>query len=411
MLTNISIKKAEEILLKQNIGPKIENIPILDSLGYISAEDIKSDIDIPSFDRSPLDGYAFKSEDTVDASAENPVTLETIDNIRAGHVSKKIINKGQAVRIMTGAGLPRGADAVIRYEDTIFTDRDVKIFNHIEPNSNIAKAGEDIAAGEKVLEKGKTINPADIGILATLGREKVRVYRRPKVAIIPTGDELIGINEDLREGKIRSSNSYTIGARVRKLGGEIKIFDICDDDIEPITEELNSAFEWCDIAITTGGVSAGDADVVKEAFEGIGAEILFRWVRMRPGRPVVAARYKNKLLFGLSGNPAAAYVTFEKLVRPTILKLSGETKYDCIKVKSILRSEFARVSGRNRIVRAKTYYRNGKFYTEFPDRHSSGVLLSLSETNSLFYIPAWTGPYKIGNEIEVELLDCLDVFE
>ena len=153
MLINISIKKAKEILLNQDIKLATEDMPILDSLDYILAEDIKSDINIPPFDRSPLDGYAFRSEDTVNASTNNPVTLETIDNILAGHVSKKSIDKGQAVRIMTGAKIPEGADAVIRYEDTVFTDKYVKIFDYIKPNSNIVKAGEDIAAGNIILKK------------------------------------------------------------------------------------------------------------------------------------------------------------------------------------------------------------------------------------------------------------------
>lgn len=411
MLTNISIGKAREILLNENIELKIIDVPILNCLDYILAEDVKSDINMPPFDRSPLDGYALRSEDTIDASAENPITLETIDNIQAGYVSKKTINKGQAIRIMTGAKIPEGADVIIKYEDTVFTDKDVKIFSHLKSNSNIVRAGEDISIGEIVLKKGKIISPADIGILATLGKVKVKVYKRPKVAIIPTGDELISISEVLREGKIRNSNSYTIGAQVKKIGGEIKIFSICDDNIESIKRELNLALEWSDIVITTGGVSVGDADVVKEAFEEIGAEILFWRVGMKPGGPMVAAKYENKLLFGLSGNPAAAYITFEKLVRPIILKLSGETNYDFIEVRSTLESGFTKVSEENRIVRAKTYYKNGEFFTKFPDKHSSGVLSSLSETNSLFYIPAKTGPYKVGDKIEVELLDYLESYK
>ncbi|HZJ76927.1 MAG TPA: gephyrin-like molybdotransferase Glp [Oscillospiraceae bacterium] len=411
MLTNVSIERARKILLDRNIKPKITDMPILDSLDYILAEDIKSDTDMPPFDRSPLDGYAIRSEDTVGASEENPVTLETIDNIQAGYVSKKTIGSGQAIRIMTGAKIPEGADAIIKYEDTVFTEKDVKIFGGCKPNSNIVKAGEDILKGEVVLKKGKTISPADIGILATLGKERVKVYKRPKIAILATGDELVNINEPLREGKIRNSNSYTIGAQVKKIGSEVKIFDICCDNIESIKRELDLALEWGDIVITSGGVSVGDADVVKEAFKEVGGEILFWKVKMKPGSPIAVAKRGDKLLFGLSGNPAAAYITFEKFVRPTILKLSGETKYDFIKVKSILESGFTKVSRKNRIVRAKTYYKNGGFFTELPDKHGSGILSSLSETNSLFYIAPETGPYKPGDEIEVELLNYSEVYE
>ncbi len=405
MLVNISIEKAEKILLDQNIESKTVDMPILDSLNHILVEDIKSDINMPPFDSSLLDGYALRSEDTIDASANNPVTLETIDNIRAGYVCKKAVGRGQAVRIMTGAKIPKGADAIIKYEDTVFTDKDVRIFDYLKPNSNIVRAGKDIAAGDMVLKKGKTISPADIGILAILGKEKVKVYRRPKVAILSTGDELININEALEEGKIRNSNAYTIGAQVKKIGNEMKIFDICDDNVPSIKKELDLALQWGDVVITTGGVSAGDADVVKEAFEEVGGKVLFWKVNMKPGAPIAVARYKDKLLFGLSGNPAAAYIAFEKFVRPTILRLSGETEYEFIKVKSTLEDGFTKVSGQDRIMRAKTYYKNGGFFTKLPDKHSSGILSGLSETNSLFYVPTGTGPYKKGDKIEVELLD------
>jgi molybdopterin molybdotransferase len=322
MLINISIEKAEKILADQNIEPKTVDVPILDSLDHILAEDIKSDINMPPFDRSSLDGYALRTKDTADASAENPVTLETIDNIRAGYVSKKTVGKGQAVRIMTGAKIPKGADAIIKYEDTVFTDKSVKIFGYVKPNSGIAGAGEDIAMGDTLLGRGKTINPADIGILAILGKEKVKVYRRPKVAVISTGDELININEALKEGKIRNSNAYTIGAQVKKIGSEIKIFGICGDNVLSIKKELDSALQWGDIVITTGGVSLGDADVVKEAFEEVGGKVLFWKVNMKPGSPIAVARYKDKLLFGLSGNPAAAYVTlFKRSTNPLSINL------------------------------------------------------------------------------------------
>ncbi|MFW5648510.1 MAG: molybdopterin molybdotransferase MoeA [Bacteroidales bacterium] len=405
MLTNISMKSAKEILLNEDIEPKTTDVSILDSLDYILAEDIKSNMDIPPFDKSLLDGYALRSEDTANANAENPVTLETIDNIKAGYISKKSIGKGQAIRIMTGAKVPEGADAIIRYEDTVYTDKDVKIYSRLEPNANIAKVGEDIAVGEMVLERGKIIGPADIGIMAFLGKEKVKVYRRPKVAILSTGDELIGINEALREGKIRNSNAYTIGAQVKKIGSEMKMFGICGDNVHSIKEKLCLALQWGDIIITTGGVSVGDADVVKDAFKEIGGKVLFWKINMKPGAPIAVARYRDKLLFGLSGNPAAAYVTFEKLVRPTILRLGGSTEYEFTKVKSILENGFIKAGKSDRIIRAETYCRNGEFFTRLSNRRSSGVLLDLSRTNSLFHISAKAGPYKAGDKIEVDLLD------
>lgn len=409
MLTNISIEKANEILLNQDIKIDTIDVSVLESLGYVLGENIISDINMPPFDRSPLDGYALKSEDIKDASEKNPVVLEVIDYVPAGHVSSKKIENRQAIRIMTGAKIPEGADIIIKYEDTEFTDRDVKIFNYFKPNSNIVKMGEDIEIGDVVLRKGHIIGAADIGILATLGRTMVKVYSKPKVAILATGDELVGIDEIPKEGKIRNSNSYTIAAQVMKLGGEPTILGICDDKLEDIKGELKSSLRWADMVITTGGVSVGDADLVKEAFQEIGGEILFWKVSMKPGTPIAVARYEEKLMFGLSGNPAAASITFEKFVRPTILRLMGKTKYNLMKVKSTLESEFTKVSNQNRYVRAITYYKDGEFFTKLPSKHSSGILSSLSGTNSLFYIKAGTGPYENGDKIEVEMLNYPEV--
>lgn len=405
MLTHVSIEKANGILLSQSVKKDIINVPILDSLGCVLGEDIISDINMPPFDRSPLDGYALRSEDIVGANKENPITLEVIDYIPAGHVSSRKIESGQAIRIMTGAKIPNGANVIVRYEDTKFTDKEVKIYNYLKPNSNIVKVGEDIKKEDNVLKKGHVIGPADIGILATLGKSKVKVFSKPKVAILATGDELIDIEEIPSEGKIRNSNSYTIAAQVEKLGGEPVLTGRCIDKIEVIKESVKSSLEWADMIITTGGVSVGDADVVKEAFQEAGAKLLFWKVNMKPGTPIAVARYEDKLLFGLSGNPAAAYITFEKFVRPTILRIMGKTDYNLKKVQSTLESKFTKISKQNRYVRAITYYRDGQFFTKLPDKHSSGILTSLSGTNSLFYVPGGTGPYKEGESIGVELLN------
>ncbi|MCQ4925663.1 molybdopterin molybdotransferase MoeA [Tissierella carlieri] len=409
MLVNISIEEAKEILLNQDIKINTIDIPIVESLGYVLGEDIISDINMPPFDRSPLDGYALKSDNIKDASKENPIVLEVIDYVPAGYVSSRKIENGQAIRIMTGAKIPEGADVIIKYEDTEFTDKDVKIFNYLKPNSNIVKMGEDIEEGDIVLKKGHLIGPADIGIFATLGRGIVKVYSKPKVAILATGDELIDIDEIPREGKIRNSNSYTIAAQIKRIGGQPVILGICRDKIEDIKNKLKDSLEWADMVITTGGVSVGDADLVKEAFQEIGGEILFWKVNMKPGTPIAVAKYGNKLIFGLSGNPAAASITFEKFVRPTILRLMGKSKLNLVKVESTLENEFTKVSNQNRYVRAITYYKDGQFFTKLPNKHSSGVLTSLSGTNSLFYIRAGNGPFENGDKIEVEILDYPEV--
>ncbi len=409
MLERIAIEEAKQILLKQNLNIKLIDIPISEGLGYILAEDIISDINMPPFDRSPLDGYAVRSVDIVNASKENPIRLEVIDSIAAGYVSDKKVGKGQAIRIMTGAKIPQGADVIIMYEITDFTDEEVKIYNSFVANSNIVKAGEDIEFGDIILKKGKTLGVADIGILATLGKKNVKVYKKPRVGILATGDELVNIEEEIKNGKIRNSNSYTIAAAVEKLGGQAIMLGISRDDIDFIKEKLKDSIEDVDMIITTGGVSVGDADLVKEAFQELGGDILFWRVNMKPGTPIAVAKYKDKLLFGLSGNPAAAYMTFELFVRPIIKRLRGNKDYSLKKLSSILKNDFTKVSKQNRYVRGRTYYEDGQVFTELPSKHSSGVLSSLSNTNSLFFVKAGKGPYRSGDKVEIELLDLLEV--
>lgn len=404
LLTNISPEKAQEILLDFcNLTETVE-IPLEASLGSVLAENICADIDIPPFDKSPLDGYAVRAEDIKTATDDTPVTLDVIDFIPAGYVSKKRVGEKQAARIMTGAKIPEGADVVIRFEETEFTDTDVKIFNSYPKGTNIIKKAEDIKKGSILLEKGTVIDAAQVGILATLGKKFVKTYRKPKVAILSTGDELVPVGALLTDGKIRDSNSYFIGALVKNLGAEPTLLGSVKDKIEDIQNALKPALDWADIIITTGGVSVGDRDVVKDAFEALGAKPIFWRIKMKPGGPIATARYGRKLLIGLSGNPAAAYITFELFVRPLILKTLGKN-YKPLVVKSTLQSNFTKVRKQDRYIRAKTLYEDGRFYTYLPQQHSSGIVSSLAGMNSLLKIPAEKGPFNIGDEVYVKLLD------
>lgn len=411
MLTNITIDKTREILEQQTPCLKIEEVHILESLDCVLAEDIKSDINIPPFDRSPLDGYAYKAEDTVLASNNSPITLKVIDDIKAGYVSKQTIGKGQAIRIMTGAKVPEGANVIIKYEDTEFNEEYVKIFHALKADENIVRMGEDIKSGEIALNKGCIIGPAEIGILATLGFSSVKVYAKPKVAILATGDELIDIDGKMEDGKIRNSNSYMTAAQVKRLGIDSIILGSCKDNIDEAMSILEENLKWADVIITTGGASVGDADIIKDVFQRLGAEVLFWKVKVKPGSPIVAAKLEDKILFGLSGNPAAAYITFEQFVRPMLMRMMGKVKVKLMEVTSILDSDFTKVSGQNRYVRAFTYVKDGKYFTTLPDKHSSGVLSSLTGKNSIFFVPGGTGPYNKGDTIKVELLDYIEVEE
>lgn len=410
MRSDISIEEALEIVLSQGMKTEAIQVPLLDALSSVLADDIYADCDMPPFDKSPLDGYAVMASDIKNASKEKPVKLDVIDFIPAGYVSNKEIKSGQAMKIMTGAQIPNGADVVIRFEDTVFTDTGVTIFQLLKSGSNISRKGEDMTSGDLVLNQGSIINAPEVGILATLGRSYVNVYRQPRIAIISTGDELLDPHQPLMPGKIRNSNAYTLAALIKKIGAKPLIMGICNDDIDSIVNKITPTLEWADIIITTGGVSVGDCDLVKEAFVSLGAEVLFWRVKMKPGTPIAVAKYNKKLLFGLSGNPAAAYITFEQFVRPVILRTMGRNKFNLMKVSSILVSDFKKVSNQNRFVRAHTYYENNCYYTVLPDKHSSGVLSSLSGTNSLFFVESGMGPYVKGQEIVVQLLDHPEVY-
>mgnify|MGYP003769612353 CR=1 FL=1 len=379
-------------------------LPILDSLGSLLAEDVVSDSDLPGFDKSPLDGYAVRSRDTRSASDESPVLLQKIGFLPAGHLTDKVIGKGETIRLMTGSKIPEGADVVIAFEKVELIDNRVKITRPYPAGTNIIKKGEDLKSGTRVFNRGMVLNPAEIGILAALGRCFIKVYRRPRVAILSTGDELLELQEPLEEGKVRNSNSYFIFSLAKRLGAEPCLLGICGDQVEAIKNQLKPALAWADLVITTGGVSVGDYDLVKDAFSELGAEMLLWRVKMKPGSPMAVARYRDKLLIGLSGNPAAAYITFELFVRPVLLRMMGRKDYKPVEVKSILQDGFPKVSKNDRLIRAKTVYREGRFITFLPEKHSSGTISTLSATNSLVQIVGGKGPYEAGEEVVAYLL-------
>ncbi|SET28274.1 molybdopterin molybdochelatase [Natronincola peptidivorans] len=328
MRTNISLEEALEVLLKESTTTEAIDVPILDALGGVLVEDIVSDMNMPPFKKSSFDGYAVRSDDIHNATEDFPVTLKVIDFIPAGHVSSKEIGEGEAIRIMTGAKLPKGADVIIKFEETQFTKETVTIYKGYPSNTNIVRVGEDMEVGNIVLKQGDVIDAQDIGVFATLGKAYAKVFRKPKVAILSTGDELIDIHQPLIEGKIRNSNSYVIAALVKNNGGEPIMLGKCIDDIEIIKEKIQEALAKVDIVITTGGVSVGDCDLVKDAFQEIGADMLFWRVKMPSSKYIVVAKYQKKLLIGLSGKPAAAYAAFEKIVKPVILKMMGRIEQE-----------------------------------------------------------------------------------
>ena len=388
----IELKEARKLTEEIVVDEQFEKVYFNDALKKVIAEDIISRINIPNFDKSPLDGYAFREEDVVNASKVNPVVLEVIDVIMAGDVSEKSISNGQAVRIMTGAKVPTGANCIVRYEDTEFTEKEVKIFAPIGKNKNIIRTGEDVRKGDVIIKRGTLITPAEVGVLASLGIPFVNVYKSPVVSVFATGSELLDVTDEIEDGKIRNSNSYTIEQLAKMYDAEVIQYGKVDDDLDTLVDMYKKALRNSDIVISTGGISVGDSDFVLTALDKVGVKTIFSRVMAKPGGHV----------FSLSGNPAASFMNFYLYVRPLILKLQNKNVH-MLKVQSELLNGFNNKGKVSRILRANTYYKDGKFYTEIEERQASGVLSTMVSKNSIVVMPSQT-EYSKGDIVEVEFL-------
>lgn len=398
----IELKEARKLAEEINVEEKFENLYFNDALGKVIAEDIISKVNIPNFAKSPLDGYAFREEDVVNASKDNPITLEVIDIIMAGDVSEKSVSKGQAVRLMTGAKIPTGANCIVRYEDTEFNEKEVKIFSPIGKNKNIIGLGEDVKKGDVIIKKGTFLTPAEIGVLASLGIPFIKVYKAPTVSVFATGSELLDVTDEMEDGKIRNSNSYTIEQLAKVYNAEVIQYGKVNDDLDTLVDMYKKAIRNSDIVISTGGISVGDSDFVLTALDKIGVKTIFTRVMAKPGGHVFFGEYEGKFIFALSGNPAASFMNFYLYVRPVILKLQNRN-VDMLKVKSELINGFNNKAKVNRILRANTFYKGGKFFTEIEERQESGVLSTMVSKNSIVIVPSQTEISK-GEIIETEFL-------
>jgi len=416
----ISVDEALEYVMKHFEPLEPEEVEILDTLDRVLAEDVYSDTDIPPFDNSAMDGYAVRAADTVGASHKAPITLRVIANLAAGYTTVLVVEAGTAIRIMTGAPLPAGADAVVRFEETSEglpaderTDRRIldweqgawiEVFKQVIVGENVRRAGEDIHKGELVLAEGTILRPQEIGVLASLGRARVRVIRRPRVAILATGDELIGVDEPLAPGKIRNSNEYSNAALVQRYGGIPVRLGIARDDVEELTAKIREGLaERVDLFLTSAGVSVGDYDVVKDVL-GAEGEMHFWQVRMKPGKPLAFGEIQGVPLLGLPGNPVSAMVSFEQFARPAILKMLGKTRLRKPTVEAIL-EEDVESSGRRSFKRAVITKRDGEYYASVTGPQGSGVLTSMVKANGLAVIPEGIRHLKAGERVTVQMLD------
>lgn len=417
----ISVEQALEKILGNISVLGEEERPILDSLGQVLAEDIYSKIDVPPKDNSALDGYAVRSSDIMGASSKNPHVLKVIDMIVAGGTPKKVLTPGTAIRIMTGAPTPEGADCVIGFEDTDEPKRisasneipsEIGILKEIESGDNIRKAGESIRKGDLVLSSGTIIRPSEIGVFASMGRPVVKVIRRPVIAILATGDELTSLGEPLSEGKIYNSNSYSIAAQVIREGGIPKLLGIALDNEASVVNKISQALE-ADLLITIGGVSMGDYDVVKDVLSKQG-KIVFWKVRTKPGKPLAfgtikrsgkGTDLKDMPHLGLAGNAVSSMINYELFVRPAILKMMGKTNLAKPSVEAVIEDSISNNDGRRIFARVVVSKRNDQYFAKLTGPQGSGILTSMTSANGLAIVPENISKANKGDKLQVMMLD------
>jgi len=399
----ISVEEAIRRILDKIHPLGKERLNILQSLGRVLGEDIFAPRHIPPWDNSAMDGYAVRWRDIQKASPKKGVVLTVLADLPAGRIFPGEVGPGQAVRIMTGAPLPRGADTVVQVEDTKKADGTVQIFSSPERGKNIRRAGEDVKAGERVLEEGSILRPAHIGLLASMQRSLVSVYQVPRVAILSTGDELLEIDEPWEEGRIVNSNSYSLAAQVLDCGALPLQLGIAQDKPGDLTAKIEQGLA-ADILLTSGGVSVGDYDLVKGMLKELG-KMNFWKVAMRPGQPLAFGMVSGKPLFGLPGNPVSSMVSFEQFVRPSILKMAGHRYLFRLTLKALLRENIEKKAGLRHFIRCRLVREGEKIYAWTTGEQGSGILSSMVKAQGLIVLPEEETLARAGQEVKVLLLD------
>ena len=401
----LSVEEAQERMLALVRPLEPERVPILEALARVLAEDICAQVDIPPLDNSAMDGYALRAEDTIGASHDHPVRLRVIGNLAAGYTFQQAVEPGTAVRIMTGAPVPQRADTVIRFERTHRDGDVVEILQEVRRGRNIRLAGEDVHRGESVLHRGTLLRPQEIGMLAALGQADVLAIRRPVVAILATGEEVMPIDQPPLPGKIYNANSYSTAAQVLRYGGVPRLLGIARDRPEELSGKIHAGLEQgADLLLTSGGVSVGDFDVVKEVLAAEG-EIHFWWVNMKPGKPLAFGRIGGVPLLGLPGNPVAAMISVELFARPAILKMLGRKEWAKPAIEAVIEDPIARKDNRRHFLRVRVRKEGERYYASLTGPQGSGILSSMVQANGLAVIPEDRGELPAGGTVQVLMLD------
>ena len=400
----ISVIEARDAILNRIRPLGAERVDITSALGRVLAEDVHATRNQPPWDNSAMDGYAVRAADTVPASSDSPAELEIVEDLPAGYVAKHTVGPGQAIHIMTGAPVPDGADTIVRAERTLRVDeRRVRILHPVESGTDLRRAGEDIREGDLIIPSGMLIRPAEVGLLASTNRSHVSVFRRPRVAVLSTGDEIVDVDEPLEDGKIVDSNGYALSALVADAGGIPLRLGICPDTQEALERVLRDGLV-ADAIITSGGVSVGEYDYVKAALEAVGTSMEFWKVSMTPGRPLAFGAIEDTIVFGLPGNPVASMVTFELFMRPALLKMQGYTRIYRPTIKARLLEDITKSLGRKQFIRVTLRKRGDIYFASRTGAQGSGILRSMSIADGLAVSHEDQEYMKAGQEIEVMLL-------
>ncbi|WP_238403002.1 gephyrin-like molybdotransferase Glp [Paenibacillus mesophilus] len=393
----LTVEEARRTVLSRVHPVEAVEIGLMESIGRRLAEEVRTKEPIPHFRRSGMDGYAVRIEDIAQATSSKPVQLEVIEQIPCGKEPIHPITNGKASRIMTGGMVPEGADAVIMLEMTEEIAEGDRAYVHIRKTdsrgANITPIGEEAGTGALVLGKGQVIGAGQTAILAALGYSCVKVFRKPKVAVISTGTELLQVSEPLQMGKIRNSNAYMLAAQILSAGGEPRLIGQIPDDYaraERMLYEILSSD--ADLVLTTGGVSVGDYDIMADFFMKWEGTTLFNKIAMRPGSPTTAGVWRDKLLFGLSGNPSACYVGFELFVRPVLIGMQEGEEESARALTAYLDEDYMKVNAYTRYVRGFWHSDNGKNYVKPVGLDKSSAVISIKDANCLMVIP----PTKTG---------------
>ena len=401
----IGIEEAQTIVLSYAATLGIEKVDLLSSLGRVIGEEIIAPSDLPPWDNAIMDGFAVRFADIKAASPKIPVALRSVGLLPAGSLPTVPVGPFQAIRIMTGAPIPPGADTVVRKEDTICTGDAVQIMAAPHHGDNIRRQGENVKAGELVIHEGTPLRPPHIGMLASFSKTYVHVYLAPRVAILSTGNEVTDIDSSPGPSRIVNSNMYSLAAQVRECGARPIMMGIARDEKCELITKIKQGLRSADVMITTGGVAVGDYDLVGSALEEIGAEIRFRNAAMRPAKFTIFAIASDKLFFGLPGNPSSCMTAFEQLVRPALLKMMGHTHLFRPLVRAVLSERLKKRKGLRYFVRVRLYRKEGKVFATTAGEEGTGLIKSMVQADGLMIAPEDREEIKAGEEMLVQVLD------